>query len=361
MTQQWMLYGATGYTGRLLAAFAVENGHRPILAARNAARLQPLADELGLPWRAVSLDQPDALRAALADVGLVFHAAGPFVHTSRPMVRACLATQTHYLDITGEIAVFLDTLAQDSAARAAGVTLISGVGFDVIPTDCLARYVADQVPDAVTLDIGICALGRASAGTTTTALESAHRGNRVRRNGRLERIGYGEGTRPIAFSHRDLVAMPIPWGDLATAYRTTGIPNITTYMSFPPSMMRQLRRTAPLVGALRLKPLRRLLQAIVARTVDGPDADMRRNSRSYIWARAADANGNAAEAWLDTMEGYRLTVVGGLKSVEAVLAQPPVGALTPALAFGADFVLTLPDTVRYDTLAAARAAHAVPA
>lgn len=345
----WLLYGAYGYTGKLIAQEAVRRGHRPLLAGRDAARLRPLADELGLEWLAVDLADTTALRQAVGRVDLVLHAAGPFVFTSKPMVDACLAEGAHYLDITGEVPVFEAILGRDEEAKAAGIALLPGVGFDVVPTDCLARHVAQRLPDATHLDLAIASLSSISPGTAKTMVEQFPGGILARQNGVLAPIPMAEGVRQVAFLDRTRTVVPIPWGDLATAYRTTGIPNIRTYMAFPRRTATLMARTAPfsrvLLGA---RPVRRLLQQLIQRTITGPDETLLRTGRSYVWAEARNAQGQQVSACLETVEGYRLTALAGVDSVERLLATPQSGALTPALAFGADFVLGLPDTRRVD-------------
>ena len=153
----WMLYGANGYTGRLIARVAAGRGERPVLAGRSAEKLEPLARELGLEHRVVGLDDQDLQCAALADVDAVVHAAGPFSLTSEPMVDACLATSTHYIDITGEIDVFERIFARDGEARRAGVVLLPGAGFDVVPTDGVAARLARELPEAVELELAFLA------------------------------------------------------------------------------------------------------------------------------------------------------------------------------------------------------------
>lgn len=349
---EWMIYGATGYTGTLVAEEALRRGQRPILAGRSAGKLTRLVGRLGLNHVTVRLDDGAALEEALSGVDLVFHAAGPFVFTSEPMIRACLATGTHYVDITGELVVFENTFSYDEVAREKGITLMSGAGFDVIPSDCMAKYVADQVPGAVELELAIAAMGSGtSAGTAKTAIEFLTDVGVVRRDGKLVPYPFGEGVRGIRFSHRELTVLPLPWGDLSTAYWTTGIPNITTYLAWPPRQIRQIRRSLPVVQALlKVKLLRRLVQAWIGRTVKGPDEHARQTGRSYIWARAADKEGNEAQAWLETIESYRLTAEGGVRCVERILEERPSGALTPAGAFGADLALEIEGTRRIDTL-----------
>lgn len=356
-SESWMLYGAYGYTGALLAEEAVRRGQRPLLAGRDEARLRPLAARLGLDYRVLALDDPPVLHAAVAEVPLVLHAAGPYIHTGPPMLEACLAGGTHYLDITGEVAVLEQAFALDARARERGIAIIPGVGFDVVPTDCLAAYVAGQVADPTQLTLAIHALTQSSAGTTKGMVETLARSAHglVRREGVLQPYPYGRGARAFRFHSGERPAAPIPWGDLVTAYHSTGIPNITVYMALAPGLLRILRVAGGFAGvlsaALKIAPLRRLALTLVEQRVTGPDAVMRQTARASIYACAENARGERAEAWLETPEAYRLTAEAGIRAVEQAFARQPRGALTPAQAFGADFVLSVPETVRATTLA----------
>src|SRR5262245_29982361 len=167
----FMIYGAYGYTGELIARQAIARGHRPVLAGRRRDELDKLSRELDLPNVCVALDEPARLREALGQVGVVCHAAGPFIHTSAPMVEACLEAGTSYVDITGEITVFRSVFARHDEAERRGVALLPGAGFDVVPSDCLARFVADAVPGATELQIAFASLGRPSAGTAKASFE----------------------------------------------------------------------------------------------------------------------------------------------------------------------------------------------
>lgn len=349
---RWMLYGATGYTGQLVAEQAAAHGHRPLLAGRNDAKLRQMGRRYGFKYAAFALDDVTTIARHTAEVELVYHAAGPFTYTADPMIRACLATHTHYLDITGEIHVFENTFRYDEVASKTGVALISGVGFDVIPSDCLAAYVAAQVPHARTLELGVQALTQVSAGTARSLLEMLPQGALVRRDGQVVGQPLGHGAKDIRYPNGTLRSIPIPWGDIATAYRTTRIPNITAYMPFPPRAIALARVGGAAAGLLRSRPLRRLIGAVLDRALTGPNAAARAQARSYLWARASDEIGHSAEAWLETAEGYEFTALAAIPVIERTLAEAPVGALTPALAFGADFVLDIPGTRRYDQLPA---------
>jgi short subunit dehydrogenase-like uncharacterized protein len=350
-TRPWLLYGANGFTGRLIAEEAVRRGHRPVLAGRSADKVRPLAERLGLSWAAFGLDDISAITQAIAGNDLVFHAAGPFVHTSEAMVTACIAKGAHYVDITGEIPVFVRTLDRDAEAKRSGVCLISGVGFDVIPTDCLARHVADQVLHARHLDIAFASPSKASAGTTKSMIEMLQRGNFVRREGALVPAPMAGDLRTFRFSDRERTAVAVPWGDLETAYKSTGVPNITTFMALPAALARGLRMFGPsIAGVMRSDRIRGAALRWAERNAKGPDEELRQTGRSYFYACARDAEGKRAEAWLETPEGYAFTAKGGVLAVERILAENPVGALTPALAFGADFVLSVEGTRRFDSL-----------
>ncbi len=359
----WMIYGAYGYTGVLVAEEAVRRGHRPLLSGRSPEKLDALAARLGLDWIACGLDNPTGLVRELSRVDLVFHAAGPFVQTAEPMRRACLEARTSYVDITGEVPVFRDTLASDAMAKERGIAMMSGVGFDVVPTDCLAAYVASKVPGATELEIAFAGLGKVSPGTLKSVVEGAAAGGLARRGGRLVPIPLGRDVRRIRFADRERSVLAIPWGDLVTAHQTTGIPNITTYMAMPGRVAEAAQAawwiqdaTAPLLrkvlGAERVK---RALSQLIETRVAGPDEAARQAGRSEVWARAsADGARQSYEAWLRTGEGYAFTAVAGVRCVEKILAARGslTGALTPAGAFGADFVLEIEGTKRYDALPA---------
>lgn len=351
-TVQWMLYGATGYTGTLIAEEARNRGQAPVLAGRNAEKLAPLAERLGLAYKVFALDDVNAIANAIADMDVVLHAAGPFVQTSDPMIRACLATKTHYLDITGEINAFENMFGYHDTALKNNTALIGGVGFDVVPTDCLAWYVAQRVNAAHTLEIAFMGLNSLSAGTTKSAIENAPTGGMIRQNGVLQPYPLGKGAKRLRFSHGVHHAMPIPWGDLSTAYRTTGIPNITTYKAISPLLSTLTRLTAPMGQfMMRSGALRQMATQLVDRLLPGPDATIRENDRAYVYARAADKSGViVSEAWLETCEPYQFTAHSAVEAVLRVNELGSAGALTPALAFGADFVLSIPGTQRLDKL-----------
>ncbi|MBK9757231.1 MAG: saccharopine dehydrogenase NADP-binding domain-containing protein [Nannocystis sp.] len=343
MTKPWLLYGANGYTGALIATAAAEQGLRPILAGRNKAAIEALAGKLGLEHRVFGLEDAERAAAAIEGAALVLHTAGPFSATSEPMLTACLRSRAHYLDITGEIAVFEACKARDVEAKARGVVVLPGVGFDVVPSDCLARALAEALPGAVRLEMAFQALGSMSRGTLKTMLEHIGRGVQVRRGGKIETIAAGSLQRTIEFSGKPRTVVAIGWGDVSTAYHSTGIGDITVSMAMPPGQLRGLKVLGLLAPLLRRPTVIRLLQAIVGRAVHGPSEQVRESAHAELWGQATAADGRTVEGRLRTPEGYKTTVITALACVQRLLAGGvEAGYQTPSSAFGAGLVRELP-------------------
>lgn len=340
-----MIYGANGYTGRLIAEEAVARGERPILAGRNRGAVEALADKLNCPSQIFALDDASQVAGQLAGLSAVVHCAGPFSATARPMMDACIEAGCSYLDITGEIEVIEAGAERHERAKTAGIALMPAVGFDVVPTDCLAVALAAELPSATHLQLAFMAGGGLSPGTAKTMIESLPSGGRARINGQIKRVPAVWKTREIPFRGGRRFAMTIAWGDVASAYYSTGIPNIEVYLATPPQTARRLRWVRPLLPLTGIGLVQKLLKRRIERTTRGPSAEQRESSRSSIWGRVSDAGGNSIEATLETPSGYPLTVATTLAVLEKVLAgQGPTGFATPAQAFGKNLILEIPDT-----------------
>ncbi|OAV43504.1 trans-acting enoyl reductase family protein [Lewinella sp. 4G2] len=345
----FVLYGAYGYTGRLITERAAAYGLRPLLCGRNEEKLKPLAAEKGLDYRAVSLSDTSALEALLADYPLVLHAAGPFSQTAAPMLAACLATGTHYLDITGEIDVFAHAASLSNAFAEAGLMAMPGVGFDVVPTDCIAAFCHQQLPDATELVLAFAWKGGSiSHGTAQTMLESLGHPGKVRRNGEIQDVPGAYKTETFPFTKEDeLRAVTIPWGDVFTAYHTTGIPNVETYFAVPTSQIQLMKMGNYLGPLLRSSFVKNFLKKRVADRPAGPGSERRERAESYVYGRATNAKGETFAARLRTIEGYTLTAETALMITKRVLdgdLQP--GYQTPAGCYGADLILKVEGTTR---------------
>jgi short subunit dehydrogenase-like uncharacterized protein len=331
----WMIYGANGYTGQLVARLAVARGEQPILAGRDRAAVAALATELGLDHRVADLRDPVALRSILSGVRAVAHCAGPFRDTAVPMIEACLDLGTHYLDITGEIEVFDAVFARHVDAVAAGIALLPGAGFDVVPTDCLAASLHASMPDAISLELAFLAGGGISPGTARSALAGMAGGGRVRRGGALVPVPTGSPRRRVPFRSGERGVAAIRWGDLVTAYRSTRIPDITTYTVLPSG-----GRAARLAPMMAWAPVRVAAGRFVGAFVHGPDDAARRHSRTEVWGEVTDATGARHSAILTGPNAYDLTADSVVRAMGRIASVGP-GAHTPSSAFGAGYAATL--------------------
>jgi short subunit dehydrogenase-like uncharacterized protein len=346
MAGRLLIYGATGYTGKLFAAHAAARGLAPIVAGRSAHKVKEIAAQHGLEARVASLDDAGAVRSMLDGVACVLHAAGPFSATARPMLDACLAARAHYLDVTGEIPVFELCESFGARAREAGVMLMPGVGFDVVPSDCLAAHVAARVPEPHTLRIAIDAMGTPTRGTAKTSIEMMGVGCLVRRAGRIVTLPPGSLQRDFDFGFGPQRCAGAPLGDLVTAWHSTRAENIEVYLRAGLGMRAMSRASGPLGPLLRLRGVQRCFQRMTLAMPEGPSEAERTELRGHIVAEAIGTRGEAARARLDTPSGYQLTMLAGVEIARRALAgEAKPGYQTPATAFGADLVLGL-DCVR---------------
>jgi len=347
VSSTFLLYGANGYTGGLIAHEAVARGLCPVLAGRNGPAIERLARDLGCEARSFSLadHDPTATAAHLTDIGAVLNCAGPFAATAEPLMDACVAAGVHYLDITGEIDVIEAAARRDQQANGRGVVVMSAVGFDVVPTDCLAATLARRLPSATHLELAIATTGGLSQGTANTALAALPWGGRARRDGRIVRVPIAWKLKKIPFSDCARWATTVPLGEVASAYYSTGIPNIEVYLAAPRHAIRRLRSWRWLLPLLRIPAIKNLVRRQIVPEGGGPSEAQRHAARSTLWGSVRDNSGREVTATLDTLGGYTLTVHTALESVRRVLAgDVSPGFKTPSLAFGAEFILAMPET-----------------
>lgn len=342
---KFLLYGANGYTGQLIAENANQFGLEPILAGRSELKIKSLAEQLGYDYKIFALDEISKLDAALENVSIVLNAAGPFQYTAQPIIEACIRTQTHYLDITGEIPVFELAAKFNDIAKEKGVLIMPGVGFDVVPTDCLALFLKNQLPDATHLKLALYSSGGLSHGTATTMAENLGKGGAVRKDGKIIKVPLGHKTMWVSFNEdKNRFVMTIPWGDVSTAYYSTGIPNIEVYSAVKPSTHKKLRWQKLFNWILRLSFVRSIVKWQISKSVSGPGKEKLKNSRSYIWGEVKNAQGHTKQAKLNTPNGYWLTMLTSLTILEKMLNEKGAdlkGFLTPASGFSAELIMEI--------------------
>lgn len=344
----FLIYGANGYTGELITRMAAERGLKPILAGRSEAKVAELAAKYGFEYRVFSLDDTAKLDAALQEVDMVLHCAGPFSITSRPMVEACIRNGKHYTDITGEISVFETCVAMDKNATTAGVMVMPGVGFDVVPSDCLAKHLAERLPSATHLTLAWYGMGRMSHGTQATMTMNVGRGGAIRKDGTITPVPAAWKTREIDFGEGFVkTGVTIPWGDVSTAFYSTGIPNIEVFTVAPPSAIKAMKMSRYLGWLLATSPVQKYLQGKIK--PGGPSDKERAKGRTLIRGEARDNDGNSVTTLQQGPEGYTLTAIAALNIAEKIMSGDlKTGYQTPASAYGADLILEIDGTSRTD-------------
>lgn len=346
----FLLYGANGYTGHLIARIASQYQLQPILSGRSFKAIKSIAEELSLPFRIIDLDDEVALTNALKEVKLVLHAAGPFQYTANQMADACIKTGTHYLDINGDIAVFEMLKRYDKTATDAGLMIMPGVGFDVVPTDCIAMLLKNKLPDAKKLELAFATLGGSiSHGTATTMAGKLGEGGVIRKNGKIIKVPLGARAMTINFfrgkEKRDLpvFVMNIPWGDISTAFFTTGIPNIETFVGISKKTFYFLKFQFLFNWLLRTSFVRNKIKKKINTLPAGPSDEQREKAIGMVWGRATNAEGKKVTAMLCGPEGYTITAHASLIIIKKILGGNfKAGYQTPAKMYGAELINEVP-------------------
>jgi short subunit dehydrogenase-like uncharacterized protein len=339
-----LLYGANGYTGELIIRYAKDKNVPLTISGRTNQSIQPLAEKYNLEYRIFSLDDVHVIAENLSDILVVIHAAGPFSRTAAPMVEACIKTNTHYLDINGDLSVFEMIRRYDEQAQQADVMLLPGAGFDVVPTDCIAMQLKKQMPDATSLKLGFITKGSGglSHGTATTMIEKLGEGGAERKNGKIVRVPLGHASKNINIQGRDYFCMTIPWGDVATAFYSTGIPDIETYIRISKWTYLVLRMQGLFNWILRRKVTKKFIQDKIDARPPGPSDEQRENSFIFVWGEAYNEKGETSSAQLTCKEGYTFTALSCLWIAEQVTEENyKPGFQTPSMAYGEKMVYNI--------------------
>jgi short subunit dehydrogenase-like uncharacterized protein len=341
-----IIYGAYGYTGKLIAQACKAKGINVLLSGRNGSKLRQQSEATGYPFETADLDNQSALVQLLRKGKLVIHCGGPFQTTAKQMVDACLNAATHYIDITGEYTVFELLAGYDSLAREKGILIMPGAGFDVVPSDCLAVHLKNRLPGATHLQLAFSmSKGGLSRGTARTMIEGLGYGGMIRKDGRLTPLALGDKVMEITFCGFKKKALCIPWGDIATAWRSTGIPNIEVYSGVPESTVRAAKMSRWINWLLRMRWIKTYLGKKVDTGPAGPDDEKLNTGKSYLWGRAHDNEGNVVEARIKTLSGYLLTSKTATLIADKLLSgvvRP--GYYTPAEYFGEGLIFEVEGT-----------------
>jgi short subunit dehydrogenase-like uncharacterized protein len=344
----FIIYGAYGYTGRLIVEEAVKKGLKPTVAGRNEALVKALAEKYNLRYACFTCDDQQGWDEVLTNQALLLNCAGPFSHTIKEILPACIRNKVHYTDITGEIEVFEYIHSQEAQAKEANLVMMPGVGFDVVPTDCLAKYLHEQLPEATHLEIAFESNSGLSRGTALSVLNRFHKGSAIRENGVIKELPTGVISRTINFNGTAKNAVGIAWGDVYTAFYSTGIPNIQAYTAMPEKTMKIMRWASKLNWLIKTKLVQKIGGRIIRKKIVGPSKDKREQMHCNLWGMARDENENEVEARLETPESYKLTALTAILCVEKILeGESKTGYQTPAGAFGSGLIMEVDGVKRF--------------
>lgn len=334
-----LIYGAYGYTGRLIVKECLKKGIKPIIAGRDPEKTAAFANKHELEYDVLDVSDKKALENWLKKGAVVIHCAGPFIHTAKEMVEACLATDTHYLDITGEYQVFDSVKAYDSQAKEKSLMLLPGAGFDVVPSDCLAKHLHNKLPSATSLNLAFVSKGgKLSRGTAKTMIENLGEPQMKRVNGKYEGVPMGKSIREVDYGSFSQISMGISWGDISTAFHSTGIPNIEVFSGTDEQQINKVKKTLKLSFMLKSRVVKNFLMRQMDKKPDGPRAERRESSQMFLWGEVSDG-ANTVEARLQTPNGYTLTALTSVAISQKILAGDfKSGFQTPSTAYGEELI-----------------------
>lgn len=345
-----LVYGSYGYTGKLIVEQAVKAGMPLLLAGRDEKQLRAQAEQHKLEYRVFAVDETAKLDAALQEVDAVLHCAGPFVLTFRQIAEACIRNKKHYVDISGEIEGFEALAAMDEEAKRVGVMLLPGGGFDVVPSDCLIAYTAGKLPGATDLKLYIKSIGSGvSRGTARSGVENSHRAGRIRRNGKIVSVPNLYDSKDIDFGRGPSKLVTMGWGDVSTAYHSTGIPNVTVYMGFPKAMISMMKFTKVAGPLLYSRTARNFIKWLIGIFfAPGPSREKNKTGFALLIAEVTDGS-KTIRAKLRTPEAYYLTGLTSVEIMKRILANDlKPGFQTPSKVYGADFIMLFAGVQRED-------------
>ena len=326
---------------------AVRNGWKPMIAGRNEFKIQSLAKKYNLPYQCFEYDDQAAWDKALKDKQLLLNCAGPFVDTIEEILPACLRNIVHYTDISGEIEVFDYIQKHNDEAKRIGVVMMPGLGFDIVPTDCLAKYLSEQLPDATHLELAFSSSSGFSRGTALSLLNRFHKGSAIRKNGEVLWKSAASVQKEVFFGGLQRFVIRIVWGDVYSSYFTTGISNIEVFTSVTPKLAKIMQRAFRFRWIIKSKWFQAIGKSLIRRKIHGPDSAKRNQLRSYIYGKVSNNSGDLVKAQLETPESYKLTSITSLMCVENILTNPYLpGYQTPGGLFGSDFILQVPKVKR---------------
>ena len=339
LERKWMLYGCYGYSGELILKEALRKGLKPIIAGRSEEKVTKLAEKHQLPFRVFDLSSFATIEQNISDCDLVFNAAGPFTSTCIPMLKACLNAKIHNLSLAGEIPILEELHRYHQEAKAQGVIIGVGLGFDVMPTDAMANKAKELLPDATHLLIGLNGPNDMSRGSMKEFFEQiGEQAFWQRRNGKL--VESKPRSTYMDFGNGRKLSSSIAWGDTASAYHSTGIPNIDVFSAVSKADLLLIKTLDALGFLFKFKRIQKITNKCIDKLLSGPDEKKREQGLTYLCAEANNAKGNKVRIYMTTPSAYKITYLGAVFAIQEVLEKPKSegGYYTPAQLLGTETI-----------------------
>ena len=326
-----LIYGAAGYTGKIIAARAKELGLDFEIAGREQDKIQDLSSELEVAYHVFTVEDENGWKTALADKKVLINAAGPFKFTAVQAMTACLRSGVHYLDISAELDTYQLAESMDMKAKEANIQLIAGAGL-FVSYDALAVYVAGKVTNPQKLSVGFRHFGGFSRGSVISSKNIADLGILIRKDNEII-VNPHAGPKVFRFVDRKEECLPTPLGGIVLSYRSTKIPNIEEFFSLK----------LPAAGLPDLNP---------ETLPDGPTAEERGAGRNGLAAEVVGENGELFRAAVDAPSGYTLTPLSVVAVANRILNNDfKIGYQSPGSAYGISILSDIPDTRLIDITA----------
>ena len=323
-----LIYGATGYTGKIIAARAKDLNLDFEIAAREEDKIKVLAKELKVPFHVFNVEDDNAWQKALADKHVLINAAGPFEFTAEQAMNACLRAGVHYLDISAELQTYQLAESLDDQAKAAAIQLISGAGL-FVSYDALAVHLSKLVSEPQQLKVGFRHYGGFSKGSILSSKNIADLGILIRKNGDIVKNPNPQ-SKVFSFGDEDVECIPTPLGGILLSYKSTGIPNIEEYFSLK-------------LPALDMPDL------AAENLPDGPSEEERASGRNGLSAEMTGIDGKVVKAYIDAPSGYALTPLSVAAVASRILNNDfKIGYQSPGSAYGEEILNDIPDLFLYD-------------
>lgn len=344
MQKKWMIYGAYGYTGKLMIREALKKGKKPIIAGRDDKKLYKFSQDYDLKYKYFELNDIDEIAANLEDIDVIYNLAGPYSQTSDNIIQACIKSKTHYLDLAGEIEIYENAFSYNSQALANNIAIICGAGFNVVATESAAALASSMIDNCDTIEVAMAALTSPSYGTFSQTMEILPKGGKTIVNGEYVNSAIGSERKFISYGDLNLMSYTVPMGELPVIKRSCEANNIKVYLSLSKPLSTTFDFFHDSISKFSSKRYGKvILKKFAKHFIKGPTIRQNMNENAYVWATAASKTGAKAEIVISTPEAYYFTVKVGVKIVEELMSGNYSGALTPVQAFGKDMILGFND------------------